>query len=192
EADVDNGDVASPTDATTPEFDDPAAEVERLQGRQMEIEASLLALDTVDPYPVQSALAQLESGDDEGDLVASNDAIRMADELARIDLAIGDDLPVDSGGSAISVARRRLEAARAELAAAEDTVRELEAGVDAELARAAMVARRRELVSAAIALLGRDPGPDLEWALRQHRVRVKDSSDRSGRLSEALEKAGMA
>ena len=65
---------------------------------------------------MQSALAQLESGDDEGDLVASHDAIRMADELRRIDQSIGDDLPVDSGGSAISVARRRLETARAERA----------------------------------------------------------------------------
>ena len=209
----------------------------------------------------------------------------MADELRRIDQSIGDDLPVDSGGSAISVARRRLETARAalfdversirlpevdrddvealenaheqvllaqdrldkrlaggkakqrldearaqeqqilnrlgfvtytefvmgtsivnvdpeherqldaargELAAAEDAVAELEAGVDAELARASMVARRRELVSAAITLLGRDPGLDLEWALRQHRVRVKDSTDRSGRLLAALENAGMA
>ena len=276
-------DLAVP-DTAEPEFDDPAAEVERLQTRQVELEASLLALDTVDPYPVQAALAQLESTDDEGELVASDEAAVMADELARIDQSLGTDLPSDSDGNAIIAARRRLdearaalfeaegavrlpdvdredvealedaheqvllaqervdkrlaggkakqrldeararegeilsrlgfvtytefmmgtsivnvdperesrlEAARAELAAAEDGVTDLEAGVDAELARAALVARRRELVGNAIALLGRDPGADIEWALRHHRIRVKDSTDRAGRLLEALENAGM-
>ena len=266
------------------EFDDPAAEVERLQARQIELEASLLALDTVDPYPVQSALAQLESTDDDGELVASDEAVAMADELSRIEQSLGTDLPSDDSGNAIIAARRRLDNARAalfdaeravrlpevdredveelenaheqvllaqdrvdkrlaggkakqrldearskedeilnrlgfvtytefvmgtsivnvdpesesrldaardELAAAEDAVAELEAGVDAELARASLVARRRELVGKAVAMLGRDPGDDIEWALRHHRVRVKDSTDRAGRLLEALENAGM-
>lgn len=271
-------------DTSLPQFEDPAAEVERLKGRQVELEASLLALDTVDPYPVESALAQLQSTDDGGELVASDEAIRMADELARIDESVGTYMPADGGGSAITVARRRvetartvlfeaeravrlpevdrddvealenaheqvllaqdrldkrlaggkakqrleearvaedeilgrlgfrtytefvmgtsivnvdperetdLEAAREELAAAEDALAQLEAGIDAELARAAMLARRRELVSAAVALLGRDPGDDIEWALRHHRVRVKDSTDRAGRLREALAQAGV-
>ena len=275
---------AGPSEAVEFEFDDPAAEVERLQSRQIELEASLLALDTVDPYPVQSALAQLESTDDDGDLVASDEAVAMADELARIDQSLGTDLPSDNGGNAIIAARRRvdnaraalfeaeravrlpevdredveelenaheqvllaqdrvdkrlaggkakqrldearskedeilnrlgfvtytefvmgtsivnvdpesesrLDAARDELAAAEDALAELEAGVDAELARAALVARRRELVTSAVAMLGRDPGDDIEWSLRHHRVRVKDSTDRAGRLLEALENAGM-
>jgi hypothetical protein len=77
------------------------------------------------------------------------------------------------------------------LASAEDALADLEAGVDAELARAALVARRRELHSEAITLLGRDPGEDVEWALRHHRVRVQDSGDRTGRLEEALESAGV-
>ena len=40
-------------------------------------------------------------------------------------------------------------------------------------------------------MLGRDPGEDVEWALRHHRVRVQDGSDRAGRLKDALESAGM-
>ena len=275
--------VAQPTSGATP-MEDPAAEVERLETRQLELEASLLALDTVDPYPVQSALAQLQSTDTEGELVVSDDAVRLADELARIDESIGAEVPTDESGSAIAVARRRLETARSrlfdaeravrvpevdredvealenaheqvlfaqdrldkrlaggkakqrldearakeqeilnqlgfvtyaefvmgtsivnvdperekhledardELAAAEDALAQLEAGVDAELARAALLARRRELVGTAIAMLGRDPGDDIEWALRHHRVRVRDSTDRAGRLKDALENAGM-
>jgi DNA repair exonuclease SbcCD ATPase subunit len=77
------------------------------------------------------------------------------------------------------------------LASAEDALAELEADVDAELVRAELVARRRSLHSQAIALLGRDPGEDVEWALRHHRVRVHDGSDRTGRLKEALESAGV-
>jgi hypothetical protein len=86
---------------------------------------------------------------------------------------------------------KRLEVSRAELASAEDALSELEADVDAELARAALVARRQSLISKAISLLGRDPGEDVEWALRHHRVRVQDGSDRAGRLQEALESAGV-
>jgi hypothetical protein len=86
---------------------------------------------------------------------------------------------------------KRLEIARSELASAEDALADLEADVDAELARAELVARRRSLSSKAIALLGRDPGDDVEWALRHHRVRVQDGTDRAGRLQEALESAGV-
>ncbi|MEY2448440.1 MAG: hypothetical protein QOH79_1916, partial [Acidimicrobiaceae bacterium] len=281
--------AAGPSDARASsdddELDDPVAELERLEGRRLELEAALLALDTVDPYPVQVSLAQLLSADSEGELLASDEAIRLADELARIGQSDADDAPNEgASGSAIAVARRRLDAARAavfdaeravrlpevdrtdiealenaheqvlvaqdrsdkrlsgarakqrldevrlleqeilnrlgfvtytefvmgtsmlnvdperekrleiartELASAEDAVADLEADVDAELARAALVARRRSLNSQAIALLGRDPGEDVEWALRHHRVRVQDGSDRAGRLREALESAGV-
>ena len=265
--------------------EDPSAELERLETRRLELEAALLALDTVDPFPVQVSLTQLTSADAEGELVASEDAIRLADELARVGASAGDDGPSDtSSGSAIAVARRRLDAARAavfdaeravrlpevdrtdiealenaheqvliaqdrsdkrlsgarakqrldevreaeqeiltrlgfvtytefvmgtsilnvdperekrlevaraELASAEDALSDLEADVDAELARAELVARRRSLNNQAIALLGRDPGEDVEWALRHHRVRVQDGTDRAGRLQEALESAGV-
>jgi hypothetical protein len=274
--------------ATAPTDDDaqdPSAELERLETRRVELEAALLALDTVDPFPVQVSLTQLTSADTEGELIPSEDAIRLADELARIGKADGDDVPNETtSGSAIAVARRRLDAARAavfdaeravrlpevdrleiealenaheqvliaqdrsdkrlsgarakqrldevraaeqeilnklgfvtytefvmgtsmlnvdperekrlelsraELASAEDALNDLEADVDAELARAELVARRRSLSNQAIALLGRDPGEDVEWALRHHRVRVQDGSDRAGRLQEALESAGV-
>ncbi|MEY2459733.1 MAG: hypothetical protein QOG30_1563, partial [Acidimicrobiaceae bacterium] len=276
-------DVAAPADEGG--TDDPAAELERLEGRRLELEAALLALDTVDPYPVQMSLTQLTSTDAEGELVASDEAVAMADELATIDRAVGKAAPEEpTSGGAIAIARRRLDAARAavfdaeravrlpevdrtevealenaheevllaqdrsdkrlsgarakqrldelreveqailnklgfvtyaefvmgtsmlnvdperekrlevsraELASAEDALSELEADVDAELARAQLVARRQSLISKAITLLGRDPGEDVEWALRHHRVRVHDGSDRAGRLQEALESAGM-
>ncbi len=86
---------------------------------------------------------------------------------------------------------QRLEVARAELASAEDALAELEADVDAELARVELVAKRKALHDHAITMLGRDPGEDVEWALRHHRVRVHDGSDRAGRLKDALESAGM-
>ena len=267
-------------------FEDPEAELALLEGRRLELEAALLALDTVDPFPVQVSLAQLTSADSEGELVASEDAVRLADEIARVGQSVGDDDEANeaASGSAIAVARRRLDAARAavfdaeravrlpevdrtdvealenaheqvlmaqdrsdkrlsgarakqrldevreteqeilnrlgfvtytefvmgtsmlnvdperekrldvaraELASAEDALADLEADVDAELARAELVARRRSLNSQAIALLGRDPGDDVEWALRHHRVRVLDGTDRAGRLQEALESAGV-
>ena len=261
--------AAGPGDAaalsTDDGFDDPAAELERLEGRRLELEAALLALDTVDPFPVQVSLTQLTSADTEGELVASDEAIRLADELAGINRTVGTEAPDEgTSGSAIAVARRRLDAARAavfdaeravrlpevdrldiealenaheqvliaqdrsdkrlsgaapkqrldevreleqeilnrlgfvtytefvmgtsilnvdperekrlevaraELASAEDALADLEADVDAELARAELVARRRALNTKAISLLGRDPGEDVEWALRHHRVR---------------------
>ncbi|MEY2423845.1 MAG: hypothetical protein QOI95_3912 [Acidimicrobiaceae bacterium] len=288
-ANLEAADAAGPGDASVPPaddgYDDPAADLERLEGRRLELEAALLALDTVDPFPVQVSLTQLTTADTEGELVPSEDAIRLADELARVNRTVVDDA-VNEGasGSAIAVARRRLDAARAavfdaeravrlpevdrldiealenaheqvliaqdrsekrlsgarakqrvdevreveqeilnrlgfvtytefvmgtsmlnvdperekrleiaraELASAEDALADLEADVDAELARAEVVARRRTLNSQAIALLGRDPGEDVEWALRHHRVRVQDGTDRAGRLQEALESAGV-
>ncbi|MEY2453863.1 MAG: hypothetical protein QOD92_3437 [Acidimicrobiaceae bacterium] len=283
---ADSGRPRSPASPAADDgFDDPDAELATLEGRRLELEAALLALDTVDPFPVQVSLTQLASADDEGELVASEEAIRLADEIARVGQPAGvDEVSESASGSAIAVARRRLDAARAavfdaeravrlpevdrldieglenaheqvliaqdrsdkrlsgarakqrldevreveqeilnrlgfvtytefvmgtsmlnvdperekrleiarsELASAEDALADLEADVDAELARAELVARRRSLSSKAIALLGRDPGDDVEWALRHHRVRVQDGTDRAGRLQEALESAGV-
>ncbi len=80
----------------------------------------------------------------------------------------------------------RLEISRAELAAAEDALAALEEGIDAELALAALVARRRDLRDEAARLLGRDPGDDIEWALRHHRVEVRGGGERTQRLRAAL------
>jgi len=277
-------DVAAPVPVVD-DGEDPVAEAAALESRRLELEAALLALDTVDPFPVRVALDQLVAADTEGELVVSEEAGRLADELARIDAQVGDERPdVVTGGSAIAVARhrldaarsavfdaeravrlpevdrldiealenaheqvllaqertdkrmsgsraqarldevrateqeiltrlgfvtytefvmgtsilnvdpereRRLEVARVELASAEDALAELEADVDAELARVELLARRKSLHDQAITMLGRDPGEDVEWALRHHRVRVHDGSDRAGRLKDALESAGV-
>jgi hypothetical protein len=84
----------------------------------------------------------------------------------------------------------QLELARAELAASEDAVANFEEGIDAELALAALLAHRRDLRDEATRILGRDPGDDIEWALRHHRVEVR-GGDRVDRLRTALESAGM-
>jgi hypothetical protein len=86
----------------------------------------------------------------------------------------------------------RLESARAELAAAEDALAAFDQGVDTELAVAALFARRRSLRDDAVRILGRDPGDDLEWGLRHHRVEVRGSHEATHRLRSALEVAGVA
>src|SRR5262249_21626641 len=75
--------------------------------------------------------------------------------------------------------------------AAEDALGVLEEGIDAELALAALMARRRDLRDEAARVLGRDPGDDLEWELRHHRVEVRGGGERAQRLRTALESAGM-
>jgi hypothetical protein len=264
---------------------DPEAELAALDNRRLELEAALLAVDTVDPFAVETALRQLESAEPEGELVPSEDAMRLADALVEAGGPVTGQADDDTAsGKAIAAARKRLDAARAglfeaesavrlpevdrldvealenaheevliaqdradkrfagsraeerldevrqaeqdildrlgfrtytdfvlgtsivnvdperehrldaaraELAVAEDELATLEAGVDAELARAELVSRRRELHAEAIALLGRDPGDDVEWALRHHRVRVYDGTNRADRLHEALRGAGM-
>src|SRR5581483_7469567 len=84
-----------------------------------------------------------------------------------------------------------LDAARAEAAEAEDALARLEQGIDAEFARAELLARRRALREEATSLLGYDPGDDLEWVLRHHRVERRVSGEATRRLRAALEGAGM-
>jgi hypothetical protein len=263
---------------------DPAAEANRLELRSAELEAALLALDTIDPYPVESALEQVKSNDDV-ELVPSTDASRVASEWVRNEAALAGDQSVEeTSGSVLAVARRRLDAARAavfeaeravrapeidrldiealenaheavlvaqdkadkrfggdrgrqkllearameraildrigfdtyasfmmgtsiqhvdtereerleitraELASAEDALTVLEQGIDAELALAALLARRRDLRDEAARILGRDPGDDIEWALRHHRIEVRGGGERTQRLRAALQSAGM-
>jgi hypothetical protein len=279
------GDLSADTESTTPmSADDAAAEVSRLELRHAELEAALLALDTVDPFAVETALEQVRSNDDI-ELVPSPEAQRIADEWVRNEAALaGETSFEETSGNVLATARRRLDAARAEvfeaeravripeidrhdvealenaheevllaqdradkrfggerarqrlhearvaeqaildrigfdtyasfmmgtsiqhvdterehkleasrveLAAAEDALGVLEKGIDAELALAALLARRRDLRDEAARVLGRDPGEDFEWELRHHRVEVRGGGERARRLRSALESAGM-
>jgi len=273
-------DQGAPDGGTT---DDTSVDPDELEVRRTELEASLLALDTVDPSPVESALDHLTSPEDV-ELMPSPDANRVADEWARNEAALaGGGSVEDVSGNVLAAARRRLDDARAavfeaeravrvpdidrldiealenaheavlmaqeraekrfghkragqkldearameqaildrigfdtytsfmmgtsiqhvdieredrleasrfELAAAEDALAVLEQGVDAELAVASLLARRRDLRGEATGILGRDPGDDIEWALRHHRVEVAGGGD-IRRLHAALESAGM-
>jgi len=264
--------------------DDASVDVDELELRRSELEVSLLALDSVDPAPVESALDHLTS-DDDVELVPSPDATRLADEWVGNEAALGGESSVEeASGNVLAAARHRLDVARAavfeaeraarvpdidrldiealenaheavlvaqertqkrvgqkratqkltearameqaildrmgfdtyasfvmgtsiqhvdtereegleasrvELSAAEDALAVLEQGVDAELAVASLLARRRDLRDEATVILGRDPGDDIEWALRNHRIEVSDSGDRARRLHAALESAGM-
>jgi hypothetical protein len=264
--------------------EDSSVDINDLELRRSEVEASLLALDTVDPSPVESALEQVRSQRDV-ELVPSADANRVADEWVRNEAALaGEGSVEDTSGNVLAAARQRLdvarvdvfeaeravrvpdidrldiealenaheavlvaqgraqkrfggerarqkltearameqaildrigfdtyssflmgtsiqhvdtqredrlEASRAELAAAEDALAVLEEGVDAELALAALLARRRDLRDEATGILGLDPGDDIEWTLRHHRVEVEGGGDRTRRLCAALEAAGM-
>ena len=85
---------------------------------------------------------------------------------------------------------RALGSARDELALAEDELMRLEAGVDAELAQAERRNQRKELLGRVVALLGRDPGDDVEWALRQVRISAEGGA-RFERLRRTLEQVGV-
>ena len=89
-------------------------------------------------------------------------------------------------------AEHRLDVAREELAEAEDEWEHLQADVDAELNRAAVVDRRRALRRRAVDILGFDAGDEIVWALRQHRIQVDTTDLRAARLREALEGVGLA
>jgi hypothetical protein len=278
------GDGADVGSTTSMSADEAAADVNRLEVRRAELEAELLALDTVDPFAVETALEQVRSNE-EIELVPSADAQRIADEWVRNEAALsGETSFEETSGNVLASARRRLdsaraavfeaeravrvpevdrhdvealenaheevllaqdradkrfggdrarqrlhearaaeqsildrigfdtyasfmmgtsiqhvdterehklEASRAELAAAEDALGVLEQGIDAELALAALLARRRDLRDEAARVLGRDPGDDLEWELRHHRVEVRGGGERAQRLRIALESAGM-
>ena len=84
-----------------------------------------------------------------------------------------------------------LDAARAELAAAEDEWTRIEAETDVALARAALLDRRRTLQQEARRLLGGAPDGDLQAALRSLRVPRVSLEAAAGRLAEALAAAGV-
>jgi hypothetical protein len=84
-----------------------------------------------------------------------------------------------------------LDAARAELAAAEDEWTRIEAETDVALARAALLDRRRTLQQEARRLLGGTPDGDLQAALRALRVPRVSLEAAAGRLAEALAAAGV-
>ncbi|MEQ1786503.1 MAG: hypothetical protein ABL966_05575, partial [Acidimicrobiales bacterium] len=86
-----------------------------------------------------------------------------------------------------------LDAARAELADAEDAWRTLQAATDAELERAERMERRRGLLDDARALLGRpiSSGSVIE-ALGELQVEAEAPGDATAELREALDHAGVA
>lgn len=89
------------------------------------------------------------------------------------------------------IKERGLDEARAALAAAEAGLAALEAGVDAELLRAELRSQQKVLRARAVEVLGRDPGDDVEWSLRQMRVEAGADNGRFDRLAQALEAAGV-
>src|SRR5437763_827784 len=276
--------VGEPSDEGRDAAAGAAPDISALESRQTELEAALLAIDTVDPFAVETALSQLESNDDV-ELVPSPEAEQVADDWVRNEAALsGEASNEELSGNVLAAARRRLDEARAavfeaeravrapeidrldiealenaheavlhaqdradkrfggdrarqkladaraeeqtildrigfptyssfmmgtsiqhvdaereqrleavrvELAAAEDALGDLEQGMDAELARAELHARRRALRDDAVRILGRDPGDDIEWALRHHRVEVRGSQQAAQRLRSALEAAGV-
>jgi hypothetical protein len=259
--------------------DDPTELVNHLEARQAELVARLLAVETVDPLPVEVALRQMREGGVE--MVPSKRAASLADQLAKLNLQLEGERG-DAGGAALAEARHRhdrasrrvgqaeqaarlpdldrtevetleqahaqvleakdrldrrpngkavqrldeaiaaqdrlverlgfrsyddyarrsalvvdeakeaeLEAARAELAAAEDLVAQLESSLDAELDLAEIFGRRRVLRMEAVELLGGDPGVDLLWALRHHKEAAGTEGPRVERLREAMESVGL-
>lgn len=103
-------------------------EIAALRAERLELEASVLALETSDPFPVRLALEQLEAGVGE-ELVADPRAQVLADLLAEVEAALphlaAADRPDDDllGGDAQAAARQRLAEAEAEVAAAEQALR---------------------------------------------------------------------
>jgi hypothetical protein len=275
-----------PSDARNGDGSDTSVRIDELQRRRGDLETSLLALATVDPFLVERALEQLASGDDV-EVLASADAQRVADEWVENENAIsGVDAVEIVSGDVLAGARLRLEAARAalleaelaarvravdrldrealdqaheavvaaqdrankrvggrrarenlaeiqakeqaildrlgfdtyasftisrsveqadtadehehrlarlrdELFAAEDALPALEEGIDAELDHAALLGRRHALRDEATLILGRDPGDDLEWVLRQHRIEEVIDRDNVARLRAVLLSAGL-
>jgi hypothetical protein len=128
-------------------------------------------------------------------------AQRRLDELRVAEQAVLDRIGFNTyadfmmGTSIFHVdadAEHNLEAARVRLAEAEDAWAALEADVDAELTRAQLLERRRELREKARVMLGDDPGEDVVGALRRHRVVAAAIDDRAMHLQEALLRAGLA
>jgi hypothetical protein len=86
-----------------------------------------------------------------------------------------------------------LDAARAELSAAEDAWRALDEETDAELARAQQMERRRALLEEARGLLGHPVASDAAIdELRALRIEVEPSPEITAGLRQALDDAGVA
>jgi hypothetical protein len=86
-----------------------------------------------------------------------------------------------------------LDAARAELSAAEDAWRALEDETEAELARAQQMEQRRALLDEARGLLGHSaPSGSVIDELRALRVEVEPSAEVTADLRQALEEVGIA
>ena len=279
----DTGTGAAGTGMTEYEISD---RIVALEATRQSLEASLLSLDAIDPFPVEVALAQVENEGQVNELVPSAEAQAIADEWMTQAARLSSDQPgMVSDPAALLAARKRLDdarvavfeaersvrlpditpedaealedaheqvldaqdkldkrfsggkarqrldearlreqeildrvgflthtdfvmgtsmlnvdpvkeealdAARRELAAAEDDVSSLEEGVDAELVRAELRNQQKVLRMRAVELLGVDPGDDVEWALRQLRVPAKAGGGRFDRLRSALEAAGVA
>jgi hypothetical protein len=100
--------------------DDPTELVNHLEARQAELVARLLAVETVDPLPVEVALRQLREGGI--DMVPSKQAQALADQLAKLNLELEGERG-EGGGAALAEARHRLELARRGVAAAEQAAR---------------------------------------------------------------------
>ncbi len=129
-------------------------------------------------------------------------AQRKVDALRTAEHAILDELGFTSysdymmGNSLLHVDPAKeaaLDAAREELASAEDAWRAIEADTDAELARAEVVERRRQLVEQASALLGgRPPTGTVIESLRALRASAPPPTAHMERLRHALDAAGVA
>jgi hypothetical protein len=96
--------------------------IEELDARRALLEASLVALDPIDPLPVEVALRQLES-DSGTDLVVSWDAEALAEEWAQLLVDLSAAQVSDRDAGQIQAVRKRLERARAALFAAEGAAR---------------------------------------------------------------------
>jgi len=119
---------AGSSEDTAPAAAPSAEEIDALRADRLDAEARVLALDTVDPFPVRMALEQLRSGG-ATEPVPDQRARALADELADVEQdldhlagveVLRDDLV---GGEEQAAARARLAAAEAEVAAAEAALR---------------------------------------------------------------------
>ncbi len=122
ERERDEGEEAASRDAAA-DADALDARIAELEGRRDGVQVSLLAVDAVDPFAVQSALDQVLESDDDGELVPDPSAIALADELAALDERTGAGVASDVEPESLVMARRRLDDARAALAESERRVR---------------------------------------------------------------------
>jgi len=98
------------------------AQLERLFMARRDIEASLLALEAFDPYPLEVALAQMED-EEIGGFIPSADAQALAEQWVELAERIEAEPANTSDPAAIGDARRKLDEARAALFEAERAAR---------------------------------------------------------------------